>query len=190
MDSKEKIRIADPQTLEVIRYPDPRLQEMCTPIGEVDEDLSTLVRRMFTLMFESRGVGLAASQVGVTVRVFVASPTSEVDDCHVYINPRILSAEGAQNAEEGCLSFPTIFCKIKRSQTVTIEATDMNAQRFQQTCDELHSRIIQHENDHLDGLLLVDRMGSVAKLSHRKALQALEERFAACREPPGRTIGR
>ena len=181
MDSKEKIRATDPQMLEVIRYPDPRLREVCTPIEEVDEDIRTLVRRMFALMFESHGVGLAASQVGVTVRLFVASLTSEPDDRHVYINPRILLAEGTQNAEEGCLSFPTIFCKIKRNQTVTVEATDMNGQRFRQTCDELHSRIIQHENDHLDGLLLVDRMGSVARLSHRKALQVLEERFAVSR---------
>jgi len=181
MDSKEKIRTTDPQLLEVIRYPDPQLREVCTPIEEVDEELRALIRRMFVLMFESRGVGLAASQVGVTVRLFVASPTSEPDDCHVYINPRILSAAGTQNAEEGCLSFPTIFCNIKRAQTVTIEATDMNGQRFQQTCDELHSRIIQHENDHIDGLLLVDRMGSVAKLSHRKSLQTLEEQFAVGR---------
>ena len=181
MDSKEKIRTADLKSLEIIRYPDPRLREVCTPIEGVDDELRALIEGMFALMFESRGVGLAASQVGVAVRLFIASPTSEPDDCHVYINPRIISTDGTQNTEEGCLSFPAIFCNIKRSQTVTIEATDMNGQQFQQTCDELHSRIIQHENDHIDGLLLVDRMGSVAKLSHRKSLQALEEQFATSR---------
>ena len=181
MDSKEKIRSANLQSLEIIRYPDPRLREVCTPIEGVDDELGALIEQMFALLFESCGVGLAASQVGVTVRLFIASPTCEPDNRHVYINPRIISTDGTQNTEEGCLSFPAIFCNIKRAQTVTVEATDINGQRFQQTCDDLHSRIIQHENDHIDGRLLVDRMGSVAKLSNRKSLQALEEQFAASR---------
>ncbi|MCD4825153.1 MAG: peptide deformylase [Phycisphaerae bacterium] len=178
MTAVEKIAAADLAALSIIKYPDPRLREMCTPIEAVDRDLLMLVGRMSELMFANRGVGLAASQVGVTVRLFLASPNFDPDDLHVYINPRILSGEGSASDEEGCLSFPGIFCKIKRRQKVVIEAIGLDGQVFQHTAEDLHARICQHELDHLDGQLLVDRMGSVARLAHRKSLAALEEQFA------------
>lgn len=178
MTSSEKIHAADLASLKVIRYPDPRLREACTPIEQADEATAVLVERMFELMFASHGVGLAAPQVGVTVRMFIASPSFESDDRYVYINPRIISAEGSQLGEEGCLSFPEIFCKIKRSDRIVVEAIGLDGKAFRQTAEQLLARIIQHECDHLDGRLLVDRMGSVAKLGNRKALAALEEQFA------------
>lgn len=150
---------------------------MCMPIETVDEHVRALVEKMTELIFDSNGVGLSAPQVGVTVRLFIGSPTFEPDDLHIYINPRIISVEGADISEEGCLSFPGIFTKIKRYAKVTIEAMGLEGVVFTQTCEDLHARICQHENDHLEGKLLVDRMGSVAKMGHRKALEELVDKF-------------
>ena len=177
MDSSDKIRVAELASLQVIKYPDPRLGEVCGPVETIDEPLIRLVEGMWKLMLDSRGVGLAAPQVGVTVRLFAASPSFSPEDLKVYINPRIIEASGTVEEDEGCLSFPQIFTKVKRNATVTVEALDLEGNTFQETCGDLHSRIIQHEIDHLDGRLLIDRMGTVAKLANRRALKELEAQF-------------
>ena len=173
----EKIAQIDPAELKVIHYPDPRLKETCTPLERIDDSVRALIDRMFELMFEYRGVGLAAPQVGVTVRLFVASPTFEPEDRRVYINPRIVDGEGSQTGEEGCLSFPGISCKVRRQKIATIHALDREGAEFEETGEDLTARIFQHEIDHLEGRLLVDRMGSVSRLAHRKALKELQEAF-------------
>ncbi len=178
MSGNEKINQADIKSLKVIHYPDPRLREDCTPVDDpTDPAVAKLVNKMFELMFACRGVGLAAPQVGVTVRLFVASPSFSPDDRRVYINPEIVSLDGVQDGDEGCLSFPGISCKVKRANKATIAATDLNGASFEETGEELVARIFQHESDHLSGRLLVDRMGSIAKLSNRRALKSLEEEF-------------
>lgn len=175
MADNAKIHAVDPQELRIIHYPDPRLREMSTPVGDAtDPAVRALVERMFELMFASRGVGLAAPQVGITVRLFIASPTFDTGDRRVYINPRIIEAGGRQEGDEGCLSFPDIHCKVRRHNEVTIEALNLAGETFQETGQELTARIFEHESDHLDGRLLVDRMSSVAKLANRKALRQLE----------------
>ena len=128
-------------------------------------------------MFEARGVGLAAPQVGVTVRLFVASPTFDPADRRVFVNPRIISAEGHEENEEGCLSLPGITCKVKRSSIVTVQGTNLDGETFEETVEELASRAYQHETDHLDGRLIIDRIGSVARLARRHALKELERQF-------------
>ena len=178
MATDEKIGHVDLGSLEVLVYPDPRLREVCTPVAAVDDSVRALAKRMLELMFARRGVGLAGPQVGVTVRLFVASPEFALDDCRVFINPRIVSATGAQEGDEGCLSFPDISCKIKRSGQVTLEALDLEGHPFTEEADDLAARIYQHEIDHLDGRLLVDRMGSVARLANRRALKDLERRYS------------
>ncbi len=177
MDSSDKIQAANPEALQIVKYPDPRLREICTPIETIDEPLIRLVEGMWRLMLESRGVGLAAPQVGVTVRLFAASPSFSPEDLQVYINPRIIEASGTTEEEEGCLSFPLVYAKLKRSATVVVEAMDLQGDIFHETCQDLHSRIIQHELDHLDGRLLVDRMGAVSKIANRRALKDLEAQF-------------
>ena len=178
MRANEKILAVDAGSVQLVYYPDPRLQKVCTPIDVVDDAVRTLVERMHDLMFAHKGVGLAAPQVGVTVRLFVASPTFELDDFRVLINPRIVSSAGTQDGDEGCLSFPDISCKIKRAAKVTVEALNQEGEAFTVEVEDLAARIFQHEIDHLDGRLLVDRMGSMAKLANRRALRDLEERFS------------
>jgi len=175
----KKLSNVDVASLTILCYPDPRLRERSTAVEDpTDPAVAALAAKMFELMSAARGVGLAAPQVGVTVRLFVACPTGEPDDRHVYINPRIVSAEGWQTGEEGCLSFPGVCGKIKRNQVATIRATGLDGEEFEAVGEGLAARVFQHEIDHLDGRLLVDRLGSVARLAHRRELKALEERFA------------
>lgn len=174
-----KIHEVDIKSLEIIKYPDPRLRGPCVAVDTVDDDLQRLVEKMFELMFAARGVGLAAAQVGVCVQLFVSSPTVSDDDRHVYLSPEIISAEGSQVEEEGCLSLPGILSKIKRAKTVTIRATGLDGQVFEQTGEDLVARVFQHEMDHIEGRLLLDRMGTVAKLTNRQTLKELENDFGS-----------
>jgi len=181
MDRTENIKNIqriDVAGLRIVRYPDPRLREACGEAPPVDDALRALVDRMFELMFAARGVGLAAPQVGVAVRLFVASPSFQETDRRVYINPRLLALEGSQDGDEGCLSFPGIFSRVKRATTATIRATGLDGAVFEETGEDLTARIFQHEMDHIDGTLLVDRMGSLTKLSNRRALKTLEEEYS------------
>ncbi len=178
MSQDDKIADLDVSALRLIYYPDPRLTEMCAPVQDpASPVVKRLLGRMWELIARHKGVGLAAPQVGVTVRLFVTSPTSQSNDLHAYINPRIIFTEGSQDEPEGCLSFPGISCPIKRSNIVTIEAIGPDGQLLQETVEGLPARILQHECDHLDGRLLVDRMGSVAKLTNRTALKQLEAEY-------------
>lgn len=174
MDSTEKIAQADLAQMKIIHYGDPRLTEPATPIEQIDQSVLALAQRMFQVMSAAEGVGLAAPQVGVTVRIFVASPTVSPDDRRVYVNPRIVSTDGSQQFDEGCLSVPGVTGKIKRFHTITIEATDLDGEKFTETGTDLLARIFQHEMDHLDGRLIIDRMGSVARIAHQRTLNQLQ----------------
>ncbi len=179
MSGNAKIERVDIPSLAIIYYPDPRLREVCEPVEDPTAPaVRAMVERMFELMFASRGVGLAAPQVGVTVRLFVASPTVDEQDKRIYINPQIISTEGRQDGEEGCLSLPGVTCKIKRAASAAIRASGLDGKVFEETGEFLAARIFQHEIDHLNGRLLLDRMGSVARLANRKALKQLEAHCA------------
>ncbi len=175
MTATERIQPADLESLKILPYPHPVLREQCIPVDDPTAPaLAALIERMFELMFAARGVGLAAPQVGVGVRFFLASPSFEPSDRRVYINPEIVSGEGSQDDDEGCLSFPGIYSKVRRHNIVTIRAIGLDGQAFEETGEGLAARIFEHESDHLEGRLLVDRMSSVARLANRKALKTLE----------------
>jgi len=174
--------------LRVLHYPDPRLREKAAPLdpGTIDDSVRALAERMCELMAARSGVGLAATQVGVGLRIFVANPTGEPADSRAYLNPRLVSCEGGVLNEEGCLSVPGVHCKIRRYAKVTLEAMDLAGNPLHIEAEDLLARIFQHETDHLDGKLIVDRMGTVAKLSHRGTLKQLEEDFADAQKVPAK----
>jgi peptide deformylase len=170
----------DAKDLKIIRWPDPRLKKKSEPVSAFDEDLRQLAARMFELMRECKGVGLAAPQVGVNVRLFVVNPTGKPEDDHVYVNPVLTEAEGDEEGEEGCLSLPEINVQVTRpTSNVRMQAQDLSGRPFVQVGSGFITRIWQHENDHLNGILILDRMGAVAKLTHRKRLKELEDEYAA-----------
>ena len=164
--------------LKIILYPDPRLKKMSQPVEKFDQTLHNLVVQMFKLMRDAHGVGLAAPQVGQNLRLFVMNASGEAGDDQVYINPTLLDGEGNEEAEEGCLSLPDIRIKVNRNKQITIKAQDLDGNPFEQSATGFIPRVWQHEFDHLNGIMLTDRMGPVAKMTHRKRLKELEDAYS------------
>ncbi len=166
----------DPASLRIVRYPDPVLRRRAEELPAVTDEVRAVARRMIELMHEARGVGLAAPQVGLSWRLFVANPTGEPEDDRVYINPVFVNASRATaSREEGCLSLPGIHGDITRPTAITIRALDEQGEPFEETSDELAARVWQHENDHLDGTLIIDRMPAIDRRANQRALRDLEE---------------
>ena len=140
--------------------------------------LRHLIEEMLACLYKAGGVGLAAPQVGINQRVFVMNATGKPEDDCVYVNPVLSDAEGEEESEEGCLSLPQINVQVWRSRKMHIAAQDLTGQKFAQEAEGYLARIWQHEFDHLNGMLLTDRMGPVAKLANRRILKDLEEKYA------------
>ena len=170
------------EDLQIIQYPDPRLKKVSVTVEKFDESLKALAARMFQLMREARGVGLAAPQVGQNVRMFVMNHTGEAADDRVYVNPELTEAEGSEEAEEGCLSLPGINVRVVRDKKMRIQARDLEGNAIDQTETGYIARVWQHEFDHLNGTLITDRMGPVAKMAARKTLRELEEKYKRGRD--------
>jgi len=163
--------------LKIIHYPDPRLKKLCEPVTRFDDDLRALAERMLGLMRQAKGVGLAAPQVGRLVRLFVMNPTGEPGDDRVYANPVLTPLGGEVEAEEGCLSLPEVRIDVLRSDRVRLEAHDLDGRPVIIEDEGFVTRVWQHETDHLQGVLLTDRMGFSDKMRHRKRLRDLEAKF-------------
>lgn len=175
------------ENLQIIRWPDPRLKRASTPIERFDDRLRLLANRMLELMRESKGVGLAAPQVGLNLRLFVMNPTGQPQDDRVYVNPVLSEGDGEEEGEEGCLSLPGIYIQVLRLKTLRMQARDVEGNPIDQVESGYLARIWQHEVDHLNGTLLTDRMGAVAKLANRKKLKELEDEYRAAHpEPPAK----
>lgn len=151
--------------LKIVKYPEPVLQQPGEPVTEFDADLRKFVDDMFETMYASQGIGLAAQQVGVAKRITVIdlSQGKEPEQRLVLINPEVISREGKQYEEEGCLSFPEIREKIPRAAKVRIRAQDEKGKWFEMDGEELLSRAFQHEIDHLDGMLFIFRMSALKR---------------------------
>lgn len=150
---------------EILEYPDPRLRTVATPVEQVDDSIRRLVEDMAETMYAAPGVGLAAPQVGVSLRVFVIDVADENEPSQfaAYINPEIIEAEGTQSWKEGCLSFPGVSESIKRAERVRVRALDVNGQVFERDATGLLAVAIQHENDHLNGTLMIDKVGPIQR---------------------------
>ncbi len=166
--------MADPLPSKIILYPDPCLRAKCAPVEQFDDHLAALAQRMLELMKTHRGVGLAGPQVGILRRIFVCSPTGEPGDDHVYVNPELSNLAGSEEGEEGCLSLPEVQVLVRRGRTCTLEARDVTGQPIEETGQNLLARIWQHETDHLDGTLIIDRMNPTDKIANKKLLTQLE----------------
>ncbi len=172
------MNIPEPASLKVIHYPDPRLRSIAKPVTEFTPALRALAERMIELMGTEKGVGLAAPQVGVGLRVFVANATGEPQDTRVYINPELTDAQGSEQDEEGCLSLPGIRGQIWREKKARIRAADLDGKVFEEEASGFLARIWQHEIDHLNGMMIIDRMGPASKLAVRRKLRELEAKVA------------
>jgi|ERR1700722_3683506 len=174
------------ENLKIVIYPDPRLRKVSKPVKEFNDELAQLARRMFEMMRENKGVGLAAPQIGKNIRLFVMNHTGEPGDDRVYVNPVLTDPDGEETGEEGCLSIPDIKVDILRAKTLKMNAQDLTGKPFEEVQSGYVTRVWQHEFDHLNGTLITDRMGALAKMTHRRKMKELEDAFAAAhprREP-------
>lgn len=166
----------------VLQYPDERLRKVAQQIEKVDDNIRSVIDDMFETMYEEQGVGLAATQVDIHQRLFVADCSEDQNEPMVFINPEITEAEGHFKNDEGCLSFPGVYAKVERAEKITVTALDKNGERFSRSAEGLLAICIQHEIDHLNGKLFVDYLSPLKRERIRKKLekeQRLAEKYAA-----------
>jgi peptide deformylase len=159
----------------ILHYPDKRLREPTQQVTRFDDELARLLEDMAETMYAAPGVGLAAPQIGVPLRIFIvdiATGDDQPSDLRVFINPEIVQAVGEVCSEEGCLSFPGIHEEIMRSERVKVRAQDAKGEPFELETDGFLAIAIQHENDHLEGKLMVDHLSMLRRrLVHRSMLK-------------------
>jgi len=163
--------------LEIRTYGDPVLRRRSRSVAQIDESVHQLARELTETMYEGHGVGLAAPQVGRLQRVIVVDTSLGEDQDHpmLLVNPRIVEAEGEEAMEEGCLSVPDVFESVARAAKVTVEYQDLNGQVKRLQCDGLLARVFQHETDHLDGILFIDRVSLLKRQLLRNKLKELAQ---------------
>lgn len=146
----------------ILKYPDARLREVAQPVLAVTDEIRRLVDDMAETMYGALGCGLAANQIGVNLRVFVIDIAGEDEpsDLRVFVNPEIVETEGVQTWQEGCLSFPGVTEEIKRAERVRVRALGTDGKPFELRAEGLLAVAIQHENDHLNGVLMIDKLAS------------------------------
>lgn len=165
--------------LSIITYPHPTLRYKAKPIRRVDAHLRQIVERMFELMYEQRGVGLAATQVNLPIRLFVYNPKGNREEGPeaVFINPVVSRPRSNELEEEGCLSLPGIYGNVVRAKTVHVNAFDISGKEIDQDFSSYEARIIQHETDHLNGMLFIDRMVDGAVREKQDEISSLVTEF-------------
>lgn len=163
--------------LEIRKYPDEILKNKASEIKDIDSNVQKLIDDMIETMYKSNGIGLAAPQVGVLKRLIIVniSPPEEKKSLIVMINPQIVSTEGEVLSEEGCLSLPGFITRLKRREKVFVKGIDRKGKEIQMETNGLLSRVIQHEIDHLEGILLIDRISPLKRELFRKKYQKIKK---------------
>jgi len=167
--------------VQIVKFPHPSLRRVSKPLARVDAELRSYVAEMLELMYDDDGVGLAANQVDLPYRVFVANlegdPAAK-DQELVLLNPVITRHSGMAEREEGCLSFPGIYAPVRRPEKIAVTGFDLSGNEIRLELDGLLARAVQHEVDHLDGIVFIDRLSETAALSVRDAVESLVRQFA------------
>ena len=168
--------------MEVLKYPDPVLRRGGKPIATFDADLRATAEAMLQTMYSYKGVGLAAPQVGLELSLLVLNPSGEPGDRReemALCNPKIQTRKHLEFGEEGCLSFPGIYAEIERHRDIVVCYQDLDGKELEVPVDGFLARIVQHELDHLQGVLFIDRMSPADRIRVRNKLGDLEQRFRA-----------
>jgi peptide deformylase len=157
--------------LEILTYPDPRLRIVAQPITTIDAELKKIVEDMIETMYHAQGVGLAGTQVNIHKRIFTMDASENHDQPVVVLNPEILSRDGVGIESEGCLSVPGAYDKADRALTVRMRGMDMDGKIFEWDADGLIAHVIQHEVDHLNGMLFIDYLSKLKQSRIRKKIE-------------------
>jgi len=162
--------------LHVLQYPDPLLRNKAKPVTTVDTAIQQIVDDMFETMYEQSGVGLAAIQVNIPQRIIVIDVSEDKSQPLCIINPEIIHREGTQFEFEGCLSFPGVFDKVERAAKIRVKALNRDGQSYEIEADDILAICIQHEMDHLDGILFVDHLSRLKQERAKKKLNKMRRR--------------
>ncbi len=162
--------------LPILHYPDARLRKVARPVDEVNAGIRKLIDDMFETMYDAPGIGLAATQVDVHLRLLVADVSERQNQPLVFINPELVSLEGEEQTEEGCLSVPGIYEPVKRAGRIGVRALDRDGALFEMEAEGMLAVCIQHEIDHLDGKLFVDYLSEMKRHRIRKKLEKQRRR--------------
>jgi peptide deformylase len=155
----------------ILHYPDPRLRRKALPVDTVDDEIRTLIDDMAETMYQAPGIGLAAPQIDVSKRVLILDISEARNELRVFVNPELLTQEGEQTMEEGCLSVPGVYDEVTRAEKVTVRALGRDGKPFELQVDGLLATCVQHEIDHLDGKLFVDYLSRLKRQRVRKKLE-------------------
>ena len=160
--------------MEIVTFPHPTLRHKSKPIKRVDAELRSMVRNMFDLMYKANGIGLAANQVDLPIRLFVVNLAADPDKGEelVFINPIVSKPKGSATREEGCLSLPGLYGDVIRPERVHLNCYNMAGEEFSGEIEGMLARVVQHEVDHLDGVMFTDRLSETGKMA---ALDAIDE---------------
>jgi peptide deformylase len=168
--------VIDIEKCQITHYPADVLAGRAKPVEKIDDSIRLLVKKMADIMVEHKGVGLAAPQAGVPLRLFIISLDGTKESVKVFINPTVTPLGELVTFDEGCLSVPEIFTKVKRYKRCKVTATGIDGRQFTEEAEGLYSRALQHEYDHIEGVTIVNRMGQAAKIAHRRQLKKLTEK--------------
>jgi peptide deformylase len=161
-------------------YPHPALRYVSRPVTQIDDGLRATVQEMFGLMYAAKGIGLAANQVGLPYRFFVLNVTADPEQKEmelVFINPEIVKRHSSIEDDEGCLSLPGVYSKVRRAKKIKVQAFNLQGELVEHEGEELFSRAVQHECDHLDGKLFIDHIGMLARHSIKDKLLEFENQY-------------
>lgn len=169
----------DLDNLQLRYYPDPVLRKpaRCLIAEEISRNLVRLSERMIELMVKSAGIGLAAPQIGLPIRLIVVSITGKYDDAFALINPELSNFQGTSEMEEGCLSVPGVHGKVRRHQVCQAKGLDLDGNEIVIEAADLSATVLQHETDHLNATLFIDRLSTLGRFAARKSIKALEEEY-------------
>ncbi|MGB0953794.1 MAG: peptide deformylase [Planctomycetota bacterium] len=163
--------------MNIVQYPDPRLRKKNAPVTDFGPELEATAREMFEVMYATQGVGLAAPQVGLNIQLLVYNPTGSSEEKaeeKVLCNPKmVFKSREKEDGQEGCLSFPDVNGVVNRPIKVKVEALDLKGEKFELELEDWDARIFQHELDHLDGILFIDRMTPATKSQAKPVLEDL-----------------
>lgn len=171
--------------MRIIEYPHPTLRHESKPLKRVDAELIEIVREMFALMYANKGIGLAANQVDLPYRLFIVNLTGDAeqpDQEHVFLNPVLSGRKGSKEDEEGCLSIPGLYGQVKRPEKITLNAFTLQGEEIAAELSGMFARVVQHEVDHLDGVLFIDKLSPTASLAAKEPLEEFELQFANRRQ--------
>ena len=161
--------------LNILKYPDQRLYKVAREVKVVNNEIKTLISNMAETMYEAPGIGLAATQVDFHQRIIIIDISEDKNNLLVLINPILLESKGEEFNQEGCLSVPEVFEKVKRAEWIKISAIDINGKKFELEADGLLAVCIQHEMDHLEGKVFVDYLSNLKKNRIKKKLIKMDK---------------